>query len=205
MIFSRFILLVNCGIVGKMIAYLSGKPLVGNTFTAILCGGVGYGVQVTLTTKRYMVTQANVVLYTYAHIKEDAFDLYGFITEEEKALFLKLINVDGVGPKTALGIMDRGINEIVSAVRAADVSFFQSVPRVGKKSAQKIIIDLKSKLGGEELLLVEPEGVAKDVLEALCALGFSTLESSRFVKSQDLSSMRLEDAVKLGIQVLTQK
>lgn len=188
-----------------MIAYLSGKPLVGNTFTAIFCGGVGYGVYVSKNTKIQMTNTKVISLYVYSHIKEDTFDLYGFLTEEEKTLFLKLIDVDGVGPKTALGIMDRGINEIISAVRAADVSFFQSVPRVGKKSAQKIIIDLKSKLGGEELLLVEPEGVAKDVLEALCALGFSTLESSRFVKSQDLSSMRLEDAVKLGIQVLTQK
>ena len=188
-----------------MIAYLSGKPLVGETFTAVLCNGVGYGVNITAGTKQKMIGSEQIDLFIYSHIKEDAFDLYGFLTEAEKALFLKLIDVDGVGPKTALGIMDRGVTEIIHAVREADVSFFQGVPRVGKKSAQKIIIELKSKLGGEDLTLTEPQGKAKEVIEALTSLGFGESESQKVVAAMDIEPMRIEDAVKESIKKLTRE
>lgn len=187
-----------------MIVFLSGKPLITSMTTGIICHGVGYGVTITESTKAQIAHQEHVDLYVYSHIKEDAFDLYGFVTEEERALFLKLIDVDGVGPKTAIGIMDRGVGGIVQAVRQADVAFFQSVPRVGKKSAQKIIIELKSKLGGEDLTLLEPQGKAKEVVEALVSLGFSESESQKVVASLDIESLRIEDAVKMSIKTLTQ-
>lgn len=187
-----------------MIGYLSGKPVPTRNGVLILCGGVGYSVLVCPRSLRDIVQTVQVELFIYPHIKEDAFDLYGFVTEEEKDLFLKLITVDGVGPKTAMGIMDRGIKEIVAAVQTADVSFFSSIPRVGKKSAQKIIIELKNKLGGkEDLDLAEPTGVAKEVVEALTSLGFSDTESIKVTKSMDLSALRVEDAVKKAIQSLT--
>lgn len=188
-----------------MIAYLQGEPLFTASIPVILCGGVGYGVHLTLSTQAKLRGARETTLFIYSHIKEDAFDLYGFLTEEEKLLFLKLIDVDGVGPKTALSIMDRGVSEVVRAVQAADLSFFQSVPRVGKKSAQKIIIELKSKLGGEELSLVEPVGKAKEALEALTALGFPETESKKVLESLEIESMRLEDVVKHCIKLLTHK
>lgn len=159
----------------------------------------------TASTRQRLVSSDSCALYIHSHIKEDAFDLYGFLTEEERTLFLKLIDVDGVGPKTALAVMDKGVTAIISAVQTADVSFFQSVPRVGKKSAQKIIIELKGKLGGEELNLVEPTGVAKEVIEALVSLGFSETESKKVTGNLDLESLRIEDAVKQGIKLLTTK
>lgn len=186
-----------------MIAYLSGVPMIKSTFSAIVCAGVGYGVNLTAGSKMKIQNLPSVELFVYSHIKEDAIDLYGFLTEDEKILFLKLINVDGVGPKTALGIMDRGVSDIIKAVQAADVAFFTAVPRVGKKSAQKIIIELKGKLGGSELSLVEPEGKAKDVIDALLSLGFSDAESKKAIETLDLENMRVEDAVKQGIKKLT--
>jgi len=189
-----------------MIAYLSGRPLVSSALPIILCGGVGYGVHLTLKSQQHILGKEQVDLYVYTHVKEDAIELFGFLSEGEKQLFMKLINVDGVGPKTALNIMERGSDEIVRAIQHADVSFFQSVPRVGKKSAQKIIIELKNKLGGTmELDLVEPEGKAKDVVEALISLGFSETEGTRVVKSIDIEDIRVEDAVKKAIQLLTMK
>ncbi|PWU23615.1 Holliday junction branch migration protein RuvA [Candidatus Cerribacteria bacterium 'Amazon FNV 2010 28 9'] len=187
-----------------MIAFLSGKPMITSTFVAVVCGGVGYEVKVTQSSIRQLVGKIEVELFIYSHIKEDCFDLYGFLTENERSLFLKLIGVDGVGPKTALGIMDAGIDGIVHAVQHADVSFFQKLPRVGKKSAQKIIIELKNKLGGtQELELAEPQGKAKEVVEALVTLGFNEQQVLKLTKELDIEAMRVEDAVKKGIQQLT--
>lgn len=186
-----------------MIVFLSGKPLITSSTTAIICNGIGYGVHVTSSTRGALQGLENVELFIHSHIKEDVFDLYGFVSEEEKTLFLKLIDVDGVGPKTALGIMDKGVLEIIRAIREADVSFFQGVSRVGKKSAQKIIIELKGKLGGEELTLQEPEGKAKEIVEALVSLGFSESQSQKVTQAMDIEAMRVEDAVKQGIKMLT--
>lgn len=187
-----------------MIVYLSGKPLLMAAQCAIVCNGVGYGVYLTTSTKTHVAALEHVELFIYSHIKEDAFDLYGFLSEEEKRLFLLLIDVDGVGPKTALAIMDRGVRGITLAVQAADVSFFQSVPRVGKKSAQKIIIELKQKLGGkEDLVLSEPEGKAKEVVDGLVSLGFNESMSQKLVASMDIDAMRVEDALKDAIKAMT--
>lgn len=190
----------------SMIGYLSGTPKKTSEGLLILCGGVGYSVLLTARSEQRIANSEHCEVFVYSHIKEEAFDLYGFLTEAEKVLFLLLIGVDGVGPKTALHIMDRGVDAIVSAVQSADVSFFSSVSRVGKKSAQKIIIELKNKLGGKtELDLSEPVGKAKEVVEALVSLGFSETESQRVVQAIDIEALRVEDAVKKGIQELTRK
>jgi holliday junction DNA helicase RuvA len=170
----------------------------------VLCNGVGYTVLVTKSVQSSVQNGATIELFIYSHIKEDAFDLYGFATEGEKQLFLQLIDVDGIGPKTALGIMDRGRDGIIKAVQSADVSFFSSVPRVGKKSAQKIIIDLKNKLGGsEDLDLSEPTGKLAEIVEALVSLGFDENQSIKAAKTLEIDDMRVEDAIKKVIQVLT--
>lgn len=189
-----------------MIGYLLGKPKRTAQGLLILCNGVGYSVLVPKSSEQRIANSEQCELYIYSHIKEDAFDLYGFLTEAEKLLFLKLIDVDGVGPKTAMNIMDRGTDAIVKAVQSADVSFFSSITRVGKKSAQKIIIELKNKLGGtEDIDLSEPEGKTKEVVEALTSLGFSETESQKVTKAFDIENMKIEDAVKKAIQELTKR
>ncbi len=174
--------------------------------TLLVCGGVGYSLHIPKSSLQNISSNDPVEVFVYSHIKEDAFDLYGFLTEAEKQLFLKLISVDGIGPKTALGIMDRGVESIIRAVRSADVSFFSSVPRVGKKSAQKIIIELKNKLGGsEDLDLTEPTGKGAEIIEALVSLGFPESQSHKVLKTLDLETLKIEDAVKKAIQELTKK
>ena len=189
-----------------MIGYLLGQPKLTSSGLLVVCHGVGYSVLVTKGNQAKLALQSECELYIHAHIKEDAFDLYGFLSEGEKQLFLKLIDVDGVGPKTAMNIMDRGTDAIVQAVQSADISFFSSITRVGKKSAQKIIIELKNTLGGtEELDLSEPVGKTKEVIEALTSLGFSETESQKVTKTFDVESMKIEEAVKKAIQALTRK
>lgn len=188
-----------------MIGFLSGRPMFSLHHTILLVNGVGYEVTVTATTRASLIGKETVDVYIYTHVKEDALELYGFLQEREKLLFLLLLDVNGVGPRTAMAIMDRGVEAIITAVQSADVSFFSSIPRVGKKSAQKIIIELKSKLGGDqELQLQEPEGKEKEALDALLSLGFSESESRNVLQTLDLETMRLEDAVKAAIQQITQ-
>ncbi|MEP7166979.1 MAG: Holliday junction branch migration protein RuvA [Candidatus Woesebacteria bacterium] len=187
-----------------MIGYLSGISRITSGSFLVLCNGVGYTVLVTKSVHATTRSGEEIELYIYSHIKEDCFDLYGFATEAEKELFLQLIDVDGIGPKTALGIMDRGRESIIKAVQSADVSFFSSVSRVGKKSAQKIIIDLKNKLGGsEDLDLSEPTGKLAEIVEALVTLGFDENQSIKTAKSLEIGDMRVEDAIKKAIQKLT--
>lgn len=187
-----------------MIGYLSGVPKITATSSLIIVGGVGYSVHLTTSTKSIVAPMEQVELYVYPHIKEDAFDLYGFLKESEKALFLLLMSVDGVGPKSALNILDRGEPDVIQAIQTADVGFFSSVSRIGKKTAQKIIIELKSKLkGSADLDLSTPSDHEASIIEALVSLGFEEHASTKIAKSPELSDLRLEDAVKKAIQLLT--
>lgn len=194
-----FLAIVLC-----MIGYLSGKARKTQIGLLIEIGGVGYEVAVTMSTLAAVTDGESVALYIYEHLKEDRHDLYGFPTIQGKVLFLKFLDVDGVGPKTALAILDRGVDMIIRAIREADVSFFSSVPRVGKKSAQKIIIELK-KIGGADtdLDLQEPTGIVAEAMEALVALGFLESESRRIVTSLASEESSLERLVTRAIQALT--
>ena len=156
-----------------MIGFLSGTPLIIQDKILVKTGGVGYEVAVGVNTMTQIGLTSTVELFIHTHVKEDAFELYGFLTLDERKLFRLLLSVSGVGPKTALAIANTGSDAIRVAVQQADVAFFTAVPRVGKKLAQKIIIELKSKLGSlTELQLNSPVGIEQDALAALTSLGF---------------------------------
>lgn len=186
-----------------MIAYLTGKPLVHSEELIVLTGGVGYGVKVTNQVLSTATTQPEISLYIYTHVKEDALDLYGFSSLNEKSLFKLLISVSGVGPATAMGILNKGAEQIITAIQKADVTFFTSVKRVGKKAGQKIIIELKSKLGGmKDLDLTPLSQMETDILEAVTSLGFSEVQSNQVIKDLNLTDLPLEKAVKMAIKEL---
>lgn len=150
-----------------------------------------------------MAHKVEVELFIYTHVREDILELYGFNSTEEKRLFLLLLDVSGVGPRTALAITERSPQEIISAVQQADSKFFSSIPRVGKKVAQKIIIDLKSKLGSlKELDLGPTTSQEQEIVTALASLGFAEEDVLDQLRTEDFSAVTLEESIKRIIQKL---
>ena len=186
-----------------MISYLVGKPIVRTDELILLVGGVGYGVTVTNQSLTDASGKEEISLHIYTHVKEDKLELFGFSSINDKSIFKLLISVSGVGPATAINILNKGSKQIIDAIQNADVSFFTSVKRVGKKAGQKIIIDLKSKLGGiKDLDLTPLNQLQSDMLEALTSIGFDENQSSQVIKDLDLVDIPLEKAVKIAIKEL---
>ena len=139
-------------------------------------------------------------LFVYTHVREDTISLFGFSNVAGKKMFIDLISVSGIGPKLALNILShaRGPNRIIEAIQKADVDFFMSIKGVGKKSSQRLIVDLKPKIGDLEDLDFETEE-DQDLVEALEGLGFSKKEIRKAVKGikKDLS---LEEKIRLALR-----
>ena len=161
-----------------MISHINGKLVEKTpTYVVIDCNGVGYKLNISLQT--YSSIQAeNCKLLTHLAVKEDSHTLYGFYTSEERDLFRQLISVSGVGPSTARMILSTySAEEIVNYIITADVTALQNVKGIGGKTAQRIIIDLKDKVGkGKEtsdLLFTQDNTIKEESLSALLALGFT--------------------------------
>lgn len=167
--------------------------------------GVGYKVLVSNNLFSRHAVGDEVTLFTYTHVREDALELYGFSTGEDLKLFEMLISVSGVGCKSALGVFSIGSRgDIVNAIVTGDVSFFTAVPRLGKKNGQKIIIELKNKLGGVEDLDLS-QGESNEELEAIRALqsfGFSQREAEQAIHSVSSEGVKTEDLVRLALRQL---
>jgi Holliday junction DNA helicase RuvA len=190
-----------------MIAYLVGQPLVTKNSLIMLVNGVGYGVQVTTKTLAEVRGQSETALHVYTHVREDAFELFGFKEAADKELFELLLSVSGVGPRTALALTELGSQRLITAVQTADITVFSAVPRVGKKVAQKIIIELKPKLGSiQDLYLGSGNPQEQDVVDALQALGFAESEIHRVRPLLDWSGQLATPAlIKQAIQKLGTK
>jgi holliday junction DNA helicase RuvA len=186
-----------------MIAFLSGIPKVIDNQVIMLVSGVGYGVDVPLKTRSILSTANTAELYIYTHVREDKLELFGFSTIEEKKLFIMLVSISGVGPKTALAIVDSGSTAISKAVQEANVKLFTAIPRVGKKLAQKIIIELTPKLGSiKELELTPLTALQSDLAEALQSLGFESAYIVEIVRDSQLQDMELEQALQYCLKQL---
>ena len=161
-----------------MISHINGKLVEKTpTYVVIDCNGVGYKLNISLQTYSAIQTE-NCKLLTHLAVKEDSHTLYGFCTSEERDLFRKLISVSGVGPSTARMILSTySAEEIVHYIITADVASIQNVKGIGGKTAQRIIIDLKDKVGkGKEtsdLLFTQDNTIREEALSALLALGFT--------------------------------
>lgn len=165
--------------------------------------GVGYLVRVPERFLASIKISKSHILFIHPHIREDAFDLYGFAKQEELNLFELLLTVSGVGPKTALGVIDRGTESVEEAVRKSDVDFFTTIPRLGTKNAQKIIIELKSKLGSSKALdLAGESGETKQVIEALASMGFERHEIREAIKKFDAKDKTVEQKVRHALKLL---
>jgi Holliday junction DNA helicase RuvA len=181
-----------------MISYLIGKVHHKNLDSlTLLVGGVGYLVFVSPSNLTRIMIGDEIELYIHTHVREDALDLYGFMTAEDLALFKLLLGVSGIGCKTALLVLDRGVENVKQAIIKADENFFTLVPRLGKKNAQKIIIELKSKLGSiAELDLTGVGELTGEVIDALLAMGYSRVEALAAVRKLPTTVTSLEDQVR---------
>ncbi len=187
-----------------MIGKLTG--LVEPQTHALLINVQGVGYLVRVGTKLLATpTETELSLYIHTHVKEEALELYGFATLQEKELFLLLLSVSGVGPNIALNISDQGAEKIIQAVQHAQVNFFTQIPRVGKKLAQKIIIDLKGKLGSLKELQLGPTSPAEEiVVTALTNLGFDENQVLDYVKTIDIEHNTPEESIRQAIRHLGQ-
>lgn len=185
-----------------MIGSLKGKiELIDNTGLLVDVNGVGYRVHVPVSIIKRYKAEDEIKLFTYTHVREDQLELFGFADIKDMQLFTLLIGVNGVGPKIALSIFSAGEREeILSAIQNANVEFFTRVSRLGTKNAQKIIIDLKNKVGGIGSLDLSGNKTEDQELErVLKGFGFSekeaisALEVVRDVKD---SSLKIKMALK---------
>lgn len=171
-----------------MIAFIQGR-LAGKTQdTAFVeTGGIGYAIALSTTTiSNLPEVGEEVLIHTYLQVREDALTLFGFATQEEKALFLRLVSVSGIGPKIALSALSLyKPAELISHITAQDTTAIARIPGVGKKSASRIVLELKGSFDAE-LAASESGGAASDALraarEALLSMGFSTDEAELALK-----------------------
>lgn len=198
-----------------MFAYLTGKITYKTpTHVYLECNGVGYFVNISLTTFSQIETAENVKLFTHLVVREDAHVLYGFFSEEEKNMFLHLISVSGVGPNTArLVLSSMSTHEFQKAIIQGDVRLIQSIKGIGPKSAQRLILELKDKLKKEPI----PEGmdtlllhgshsiITEEALAALSMLGFQKAQAEKAVQKAIKDNPQIqsvEELIKLSLKNL---
>lgn len=189
-----------------MIARLEGRIVLKDlSFIILDVHGVGYKVFVPVHVLGVVKTGDESIVFTYTHIRDDAQDLYGFTDHRDLVLFEMLLSVSGIGCKTALGIFANGTREeIVNAILRADTAFFSGVPRLGTKNSQKIIIELKGKLGdGNVVALGEMVGDGgEDVVEALKSFGYTAREASEAFKQVRDQAENASERIRLALKYL---
>jgi holliday junction DNA helicase RuvA len=186
-----------------MIARLRGKPAANTPEGLILdVGGVGYLVHATPTAVRKGDAAEEITVETYLHVREDAMQLYGFADRSERELFIQLLAVSGVGPKVALAIVSGSpVADLRRAIVRGDSARFQAIPGIGKKTAERIVLELKEKLGDPDLVAV-PDGSGEDHIvarDALVELGWSLLDAERALAGVD-ADLPPEERVRLALK-----
>lgn len=184
-----------------MIGFLKGTIQFKEIQTFIIdVHDVGYQVAVPAFLAQETKAGDKVKLFIYTHVREDEISLFGFSNQEEKQIFLHLISVSGIGPKLALNILSssNGAANILKAIQNAKVEFFENIKGVGKKSAQRIIVDLKTKIGSLKELDFAAEA-DRDLIEALKGLGFGQEEIKKAIAGIN-PELSLEEKLKLALK-----
>jgi Holliday junction DNA helicase RuvA len=186
-----------------MISVIKGKVVASNggKLTVLTAGGVGYEIMASATSAKNWQLGAEAQILTYLAVREGSLDLYGFADENEKELFEKFLLVSGIGPKTALHLLSLGsVSEISSAIGREDLAYLTNVSGIGKKTAERILVELKNKVGAGKTGLEEFEGVLGDVVEGLAALGYSLIEAREAVKNLNAGGKTSEQLLKEALQ-----
>ena len=198
-----------------MIYYLSGPVTILEPGLAVVeCGGVGYGCRITAFTAGQLKLNQNTRLYITESIREDAHDLYGFSSREEQRCYELLTSVNGVGPKAAMSILASGPQNFTLAVMTGDEKMLTAAQGVGKKIAQRIILELKEKIGGASMELdftagpvsaaPQQQGNAALANAALQELGYSPAEIAQALKGVDPKAST-EDMIRHALRAMVMK
>jgi len=189
-----------------MISYIKGEVVKkGIDYLILENNNIGYYISTSLSTLNKVSEKERAVLLTYMHIREDLIALYGFLSSDEIDLFKKLITVNGIGPKAGLSVLSTyETNTVKEIILKEDAVRLSKVPGIGKKTASKIILELKDKVGSQEELQggeISPiSNEMYDVSDALTALGFSPAEIKRTLESMDLSGKTENDIIKEALK-----
>lgn len=186
-----------------MIGSIRGSVLVVNpTSLLVEVSGVGYKIMVAPSVLSSMKVDDPIFLFIHDHIREDVHDLYGFLSSQDLSLFQQLLNVSGVGPKSAMTIMAVGTADTVRrAIMAGDLETLTSVPGVGKKTAQKIVLELKGQL-------VEISGLSeedREVTQALQSLGYTAALAREAIKILPATTVGTSDRVREALKLLAKR
>lgn len=197
-----------------MFYYLNGTVAHIEPYLAVIdCGGVGYACRTTNTTLSALKKGEKGKLFTHLNVREDAMELYGFATQEELNLFRQLVSVSGVGPKAALAILSaNNPANLALSIITGDEKALTCAPGVGKKIAQRVILELKDKLtkgqaingagesyGGSGVTVI-PENKLSEASAALAVLGYSQSEIGFALKGLDLNDLTLEQVIKAALK-----
>ena len=201
-----------------MIAYLSGKLLEKQANTAIVdVGGVGYEISIPLSTFYELGdVGSDVQLRIYTHVREDAIQLFGFKTNRERELYLKLISVQGIGAKSGIGMLSgMSADELILALRTDDLAKLTTIPGVGRKTAERMVIELRDKVGdatvdGTSALDAATTGsipvddVFEDALSALVNLGYqrNAAEKALQIAAKEVTDATVQKLLRRSLQVL---
>ncbi len=196
-----------------MIGYIKGNVLYSDAGTVLLeNGGIGYEILCSGALFAKLVTDKKGEAYTYMQVREDGVSLFGFVSPEEKNMFLKLISVSGVGPKMGIGILSAmNINDLAVAIATSDVKMLSSVKGLGKKTAERIILELREKMTAGEQAIEKGKAPAQaiekmsdkeeDAIVGLMSLGYTRSESAKAVKGAvEKGAQSLEDIIMTALK-----
>lgn len=203
-----------------MISFVKGElSEIRDNGMVLEVGGIGYEISAPLSTIERLPSVGNTVkIYTYLHVREDALNLYGFLTKDDLDVFKLLITVNGIGPKGALGILSvLTTNDLRFAVLSDDAKTISKAPGIGSKTASKLILELKDKLKledafdqrFEQTLIAKFKGIdvndiRNEAIQALVALGYSNTDASKAVRMVDLTEdITVEDILKRSLKNIT--
>jgi len=187
--------------IGKLTGRVAGERGIGSLIIDV--GGVGYLVRMRPESARKLRgAEGAVSIFTSLTVREDSLDLYGFEREDELGFFELLLSVSGIGPKSALAILSLGeVATLQSAIGAGDTAYLTKVSGIGKKSAERIVVELRDKLGSENNSLAHDLRGDADTLEALQSLGYTLADAREALKQVDKNTLgtneRLREALKL--------
>ena len=177
-------------------------------------GGVGYRLLIPLSTFYSLPETGEVSFYTYTHVREDALHLYGFLSLEEKDLFVILIGISGIGPKAAVNILSHiPVPDLKAAIASEDVKRLSGLPGIGKKTAERLVLELKDKIGTfvpesgikpTTSLREQPaEDLFNDLISALVNLGYKEAQARKVLENMELTTnVTMEEALKGALKVL---